>query len=159
MWRPSLLGLLLLVGCGVEGIHSANPTTVLRVNPLNREVYISNNKDVDVSVANLSYDPETKAFIIEDLKILDQASTVRQANVDQITAIGQQAQAIGMAWYQGMLGGAQLVRAGVPILGGLVPNPIWGGGQPGAVPDGWIYVGPGSVHTQPAPIEGEDGRD
>lgn len=130
--------LLGVVGCGVEGVHSANPTTVIRVDPYNRSVYVSNNKDVDLSLDELSYDKESNNLVVKNLQIVDNASVVRSSNVAQLEAISIQTQMITQAIIQG-------IREAVPILGGYATNPIWGQGQAGAVPNGsggWIYVGP-----------------
>ena len=136
-----------ILGCGVEGIHSANPTTVLRVDPIHRQIYFADNKDNDVSIKELIFNPETGEVKIVDLKIINNASKVREANVLQIEALAIQAKAIGEAWLMGLTAGAQLMSAAVPMFGGIQARPPWGAGQPGAVPPGWIYVGPPT--TQP----------
>jgi len=146
----AIVCLLSVVGCGVEGIHSANPKTVIRINPWSKSLDLENNKDVNVVLDSAIFNPETGQVEITGLTITDTASIVRASNVPQIEMIGVQARAIGDAWATGMAAGAQLVRELVPMLGGFAPNPIWGEGQPGAVPKNWIYIGPGSPHTQPA---------
>jgi len=134
---------LLMFGCGVEGIHSANPKTVIRVDPWSKSVYVGNNKDVDLSVDKLSFNKETNDFTVENLVIKDNASGVRDANIGQIQAVSIQTQMITQAIVQS-------IRELVPILGGYAPKPIWGEGQPGAVPGGdgsWVYIGPGLQAT------------
>lgn len=142
-----LLGVILALlgaGCAVEGVHSANPTTMIRVDPSTRSVYVSNNKDVDLSFEELTATKES--FTVKNVKIVDKASSVREANVGQITALAEQAKAIGEAWSMGITAGANLASSLVPILGGIQQRPVWGAGQPGVTPPAWQYP----PATQPA---------
>jgi len=144
-----LCGCVLTAGCGVEGIHSANPTTILRVKPAQHQIEFLDNKDNDLTLKKLTYNPETKEVMIDDLKIINNSSTVRESNVGQINALAIQAESIGKAWSMGINAGANLMAQAVPWLGRGTGNaPIWGEGQLGATPPGWIYVGPPTT-TQP----------
>ena len=128
---------LLMSGCGVEGLHTANPKTIVRVKPLQRQVELFNSKDTSVTLKKLTYDPETGLFVLEDLEITDEASSVRQANVEQINALAIQAAALGQAWSQGLAAGAQLAGQLSSAVGAIGGPPVWGAGQPGVRPPGW----------------------
>lgn len=150
-WITAFLALFGTGGCaGWEGVQTANPTTIVRVQPETKSIYVQNNKDVNVSVRKLEVDPATGRFVIDDLVIADLASPVRAVNVQQIKADSERQLAIGRAWQQVLAGAATLLTAGIPILGGMVQNPVWGAGMPGAVPQGWQYVGPPSAPLAPA---------
>jgi len=136
-------------GCGVEGLHSANPKTTFRFNPWSRSIEFTDNKDNDVEIEELSFDIVTKTMTLKGLKITNNASNVRIANRQQLEGLAIETKAIGDAWAQGIKAGAEMVASLVPMLGGIQANPIWGTGQPGAVPPGWVYVGPGTA-TAPA---------
>lgn len=144
-WTLTVVAVLLgacVFGCGVEGIHSANPKTMVRVDPWTRAIAFEDNKDNDILVENMAYDRDSGTWSVDKIDIKNSASAVRTSNVDQIDAIGRQTEVIGKAWQSGFMAFAELVRAGVPMFGGYAPHPIWGDGQPGAVPQGWIWVGP-----------------
>jgi hypothetical protein len=123
-------------GCGVEGLHNANPTTVIRVDPSSKSVYLSNNKDVDVSFDELTYTKDGSVSV-KNLKITDKASSVRAANVEQIHALAVESKAIGEAWSMGLQAGAQFVAQFVPMVGGIQRSPPWGAGNSAIVPPGW----------------------
>lgn len=128
-------------GCGVEGVHSANPTTIIRVDPISKQVYLSNNKDVDVSVDEMTVAAD-KTFTVKKLVLVDKASSVREANRTQLEGLAIQSEAIGNAWAKGITAGSQLVTSLVPILGGLQARPMWGSGNPGLIPPGWTSTQP-----------------
>lgn len=87
------LPLLLLAGCGIEGLHNANPKTVIRIDPLSREMYLSNNKDVDLQIDGLDIDLGAKRAKLDKLVLTDKASSVREANVLQMQGMALQATA------------------------------------------------------------------
>lgn len=110
------LGMAFMGGCGLEGIHSANPQTIIRVDPVNRTIYLANSKDVDLSVDELTVDPAGKSFALKKLHVTDNASLVRQANgVYQMAGLAMQAQTnwAGAAQTVGALGEALAPWAGV----------------------------------------------
>ncbi|HOW73829.1 MAG TPA: hypothetical protein PKY77_24770 [Phycisphaerae bacterium] len=112
-----LVGFALLPGCGVEGIHSANPVT--RISGTHGGVSVSNTEDVDFDLAEANYHPSTKAFSMKGLKIVCNASSVRKVNVNQIDAVTRQAGVIGAAWTNGFTAAAQMLGALSPVSGGL----------------------------------------
>ena len=89
--------LVLVAGCGVEGLHNANPTTRISAGPWGGFSFY-NSKDVAVGLDEGTYDPSTKALTLKNLKITDNASDVRIANVAQIDAITRQQEAIYKGW-------------------------------------------------------------
>lgn len=138
-WTIALwLGLCVCVaGCGV-----ANPTTSLKFNPHTGVVEFMDSKDNTVIVKSLVYNGESKLFELESLEVVNNASQVRIANVPQLEQITQQMLTVGVNFERALGSLSQVASALVPMLGGYAPNPIWGAGQPGAAPSGWIYVGP-----------------
>ena len=98
--RKIILGtivLLMVAGCGVEGLHNANPTTRISASPFGGFKFY-NSKDVAVNLDEGSYDPATKSLTLKNLKITDNASDVRLANVAQIDAITRQTEIIYKGW-------------------------------------------------------------
>jgi len=85
--------LIFLTCCLVGGCAYANPGTTLKFDPLNYEVYFYDTKDNDVELAELSYNVDTGAFAMKDLKIRNNASDVREANVAQMMAFVEQQRA------------------------------------------------------------------
>lgn len=81
-----------VAGCGIEGLHNADPQTRLTVDPSTKEVKLWNNKDVDVSVDSVEYLGAQKDFKLTNLKFRDNASDVRNANVNQMMGMAYQAQ-------------------------------------------------------------------
>lgn len=75
--------LLFVTGCGV-----ANPYTSVSYTSTGFKVY--NSKDVSVTLKNAKYNPDSHEASIEELIILDTASTVRSANVEQLNAVTNQ---------------------------------------------------------------------
>lgn len=142
-WLRILLAPLLLacpgclIGCGVEGIHSANPRTIIRAGGFGFE----NGKDVSLNLEKGTFDPTTKAFELNNLKIEDNASEVRRANVEQIDALARESYAIGQAWSMGLTAGAQFAAQLMPGIASWAPRPPWGSGQAGVTPPGWFYYG------------------
>ncbi len=135
-------------GCGIEGLHSANPSTRITADPWGGFSF-RNNKDVNIDLAKGSYDPSTKALIIEGLKVVDSASTVREANVQQIDAVSREATAIGAAWANGFLAAAQLAGLINPIAGGATITGPFGSKlviQPRQIPS--VVVMPESAPSQ-----------
>jgi hypothetical protein len=118
-------GFALLPGCGVEGLHNANPAT--RISADGGGFTFSNNKDVSVKLESGEYDPVTKKLVLKNLEITDSASTVRNANVNQIDAMGREAVMIGQAWSSGFQAAAQLVGAFNPLSGGATVSGPFGG--------------------------------
>lgn len=87
-----LVGLLtLLSGCGVEGLHDANPAT--RIDATATGFHFSNNKDAEMKLKKGEYDPSTKKLMVEDLEIKDNASKVRESNAVQMEGMAKQAEA------------------------------------------------------------------
>lgn len=77
--------LCVMSGCGVEGLHNANPKTTFRFDPVQRRVEFSDNKNNDVYIGTMAYTPDAenggaKTFKLENLFIKNNASEVRQAN-------------------------------------------------------------------------------
>lgn len=83
-----------LSGCGVEGLHSANPRTIIQVNPWTNAVEVYNNKDVDVSLKNFEMDIPNKVAKVEELTLKDNASKVREVNPLQIDAVTRQSEVV-----------------------------------------------------------------
>lgn len=83
-----------LSGCGVDGWNTADPTTVLRFEPASKSVYFADSKDNDVSIIGLEYKGDTKSFKADDIKIINNASKVREANAIQLQQLALQTQAI-----------------------------------------------------------------
>jgi len=104
-----------ILGCAVEGLHSANPKTTFRFNPWSRSIEFSDNKDNDVKIVELTFNTETKAMTLKGLEIINNASGVRAANREQLEGLAIQADAIGKAWASGIQAGAQLAQA---LVGG-----------------------------------------
>lgn len=138
-----LLGSVVCVaGCGV-----ANPTTSLKFNPHTGTVEFMDSKDNTVMVKSLTYNKEVGLFELESLEVVNNASQVRIANVPQLEQVTQQMLTVGVNFERALGALSQVTASLVPMLGGYAPNPVWGAGQPGAAPPGWIYVGP---QTRPA---------
>ncbi len=123
-----------LTGCAVEGLHSANPRTIVRAGSFAFE----NGKDVSATLESGRFDPQSRAFEIKNLEILDTASTVRRANAEQIDALARESFAIGQAWSLGLTAGAQLAQQLVPFVASFAAKPPWGTGQPGLAPPGYV---------------------
>lgn len=140
-----LLGSVVCVGgCGV-----ANPTTSLKFNPHTGTVEFMDSKDNTVMVKSLVYNGETKLFELESLEVVNNASQVRIANVPQLEQVTQQMLTVGVNMERSLNALTNVTSSLVPMLGGYQPRPVWGEGQPGAAPPGWIYVGPQPT-TQPS---------
>jgi hypothetical protein len=120
-----------IAGCGVEGLHNAKPLTYIKAG----EFSFSNSKDVEVALEEGGYDPATKSVSLKNLKISDNASVVRKANVEQIDALGRESLAVGQAWASGFAAAAQLATSVMP----------WAAGSSGSYPPGWT-----SPTTQPS---------
>lgn len=137
-----------LPGCGVEGIHNANPQTIVRAGSFSFE----NGKDVTATLEHGVFDPSTKAVELKNLQIVDNASAVRKANVEQIDALARESYAVGQAWSMGLTAGAQLAAQLMPGIASWAPRPPWGSGQAGVSPPNWLYYGSqaGAAATQPA---------
>lgn len=79
---------ILVTGCpSTEGRGVANPTTEFRFTPERRAFEFSNNKDVDVELGKATFtDASGRSASVEGLKVRDNSSDVRKANVAQIDA-------------------------------------------------------------------------
>lgn len=85
---------ILLAGCGLEGTHMANPTTTIRIDPLNRTMEFSDNKDNDVQIEELEYNGTTKTFKAKKIAVVNNASKVRESSAVQLQQLALQTQAI-----------------------------------------------------------------
>jgi hypothetical protein len=148
------MGLVFWSGCGVEGLHNANPAT--RISADAGGFTFSNNKDVSVKLEEGSYDPATKMLVLKNLEIVDSASTVRNANVNQIDALGREALMIGQAYQAGFQGAAQMFQSLMPLanIGAgttSITGPL-GGNLTRTVPQAYVQP-PASqpAATSPAP--------
>jgi len=121
-----------LVGCGIEGLHNANPTTRLRISPIRGTLDFSDNKDNDVTAQRIEYDPSSKRFLIDDLKITNNATKVREANSGQITAMAMQIGRILEGMERNVHAMGNLVAATLPIISNY-PPPSAQRDQPGPV--------------------------
>lgn len=77
-------------GCGVEGIHSANPRTIIRYNTWSKQFEVENNKNVDLTVEGLEVDVPKNITKMEKMVLKDNASEVREVNPGQIDAVSRQ---------------------------------------------------------------------
>lgn len=140
-WIHLVMAVAMLILCvGCEGFfNEANPTTIIRFDPVSRDLLIKNNKDVNFKVAKIdaSKDEVGGRLIVENLSIDDMSSPVRQANVAQLEAIRGQMEA---SW-AGAAIAMQQVMPYLPIItgntGGLPPGWSSAGGR------SWSIVGPG----------------
>jgi len=89
----TLLAVMVLpAGCGVEGFHNANPTTrfVVSRDLGGGKLEFEDNKDNDVSIDKLSFNPKTKQVEVDKLVVKNNASKVRESNSGQIYALAEQ---------------------------------------------------------------------
>lgn len=94
-WQKILglvLGLVFLSGLacqkGVAPVWStANPSTEITVNPVTKTITVFNNKDVDVTLEEFSGGTAGgTTWKVKNVKIIDGASGVREANIGQMKA-------------------------------------------------------------------------
>lgn len=78
-------------GCGIEGLHNANPTTRIQADA--GGFSFSNNKDVSLKLDEGRYSPASKELELKKLEITDNASNVRRANEIQMEGMAKQAEA------------------------------------------------------------------
>lgn len=104
----------LVAGCGIEGLHGANPKTVVRVDPVNRTVEYYDSKDNDLQIDGLAIDGATKSATLDKLTLRNNASDVRLANYQQMVGYAAQASA---NWQ----GAAQTVGALAGVLREIAP--------------------------------------
>lgn len=84
------LSLCLLAGCALP----ANPRTEIGYGAISG-FHLMNSKDVTIKAKKIGY--QGGEFIAEDLELVDEASAVRRANVEQMTAYTEQIKAMGTA--------------------------------------------------------------
>lgn len=92
--KRSVLGFLLLAGtgCGLEGLHNANPATRVTVDPWNHRIEYRDNKDNDLNVKGFKVQTAGGAVAeIDELTLRNNASDVRVANYQQMLGMAQQA--------------------------------------------------------------------
>jgi len=124
----SLIVCILIAGCGVEGLHNANPNTRLSADPWGGFQFY-NSKDVAVNLEEGSYDPKTGAVALKNLNVTDNASEVRRANVEQIDAITRQQEAIYAGWqalHEQTMSMVKALAAEVVNLGGVAKELLQG---------------------------------
>ena len=92
MIRSTCLSVLMLAltGCSLP----ANPGTTVEVDPVARRVYVYDTKDNDITIEGLDANFEAKSIKVERFSIVNNASRVREANVQQITAYTEQVRAV-----------------------------------------------------------------
>lgn len=133
--------LLLVCGCSLP----ANPHTSVGVNPWSGTVEFYNSKDMAIHVEGVEYDNSTKAFKLAKLDIVDNASDVRRANVEQIAAYTEQVKATTAMMTQMTQSIASMLPYVRPATTTSINTP-WGGGTIGATP-----ILPPAPASQPVP--------
>lgn len=86
-----------ILGCGVEGLHTANPKTVIRVDPFSKTIEFYDSKDNDILIEDLQVDPDTHVWSVKKIDLKNNASRVREANAVQIDALARETLAVGQA--------------------------------------------------------------
>jgi hypothetical protein len=111
-----ILAAVLAGGCGIEGLHNANPATDFRIDPQTGEIKYRNNKDVDFGLESGSYtDASGRKVDLKGLELRSNASDVRRVNGEwQMPGMAMQATA---NW----AGGAQFVGAVSDLLADVLP--------------------------------------
>jgi hypothetical protein len=92
--KRCLIGFLLIAGtgCGIEGLHNANPTTRVTVDPASHRIEYRDNKDNDLQVKGFKVEtPGGTTAQIDELTLRNNASEVRTANYQQMLGMAQQA--------------------------------------------------------------------
>lgn len=78
-----------------------------------------NSKDVSIELDEASYNPQTKEGKLKGLQIIDNASDVREANVQQMVAMAEQIRAQGEAWDRIMARANEALIGVLDVLPGL----------------------------------------
>ena len=118
-----LLPAALLCGCSASWWAGKDaPTTRLRLNPLTRTIDLENSKDVDSEITDLAITGASEQGPAElrlgKWKLVDNASAVREANAQQISAVAE-AQKVQMQYMQAM--GDSIVRPITGLLADTLP--------------------------------------
>jgi len=109
-----ILALASQAGCGIEGLHAAKPMTRVKAGPY---FTLENSKDVSVQLKRGGYDPYSNAVVLEDLKLTDNASSVREANVGQMEGMALQARANWEGATSFLAEASSFIREALPIFG------------------------------------------
>ena len=137
-----LIGGCVLTGCGIEGLHGANPTTLVRIDPVNRTMEFRDNKDNDLAVDNVTVDGQARTFHADKIVISNNASRVREANAQQLAGFAAQAAANWQGASQLAMGLAQILSEVMPFLPQTVAANALGKMRSITTPGGGMAAGP-----------------
>jgi hypothetical protein len=113
--RVVFAALLLIAGCGLEGLHNANPKLSMRINPATKSFDVTSNRDDNVSVTGLeAKTAQGGEFKVASATFSGNASSVREANVRQMEGMALQGQ---VAW----TGATQLVGSLTELAETVLP--------------------------------------
>lgn len=89
-----VIGLVMLSGCGIEGLHNANPKLSMRLNPATGNFDLSSNRDDDAAVKGLEVVTSNGTRVkLDEAHFNGNASSVREANYFQMMGMTMQATA------------------------------------------------------------------
>lgn len=110
-----------MAGCGIEGLHNANPHTMVRVDPFNKVVEFYDNKDNDLRVTGFEAATANGGSAkVEELTISNKSSPVREANYIQMQGMALQAQVNWNGASQALTALAGVIRE----VGAFLPQAI-----------------------------------
>lgn len=112
------LGLAVTPGCspGTAPMWSqAKPETLIKFDPVSKTLYFHNSKDVDLKMERVVIEADGTKLTMEGLSVIDNASSVRTANVAQLDAIGPITTALMQPWRD--------LAARLPVGPPLAPTP------------------------------------
>lgn len=131
--RTAVCLVMMCAGCAF-----INPSTEFGISPWTKTFYVKNNKDVNVSIAELSLTKDANgilSFEAEDVEISDMSSPVIEKNVQQMMAFAEQQRAAN----EGIIGSLQAIGSMVQTLAGatqailrgstVAVDTEWGGGS------------------------------
>ena len=88
---------LLVIGSCAGCWGPSNPYTELKVNPITKTFSFYDNKDNDVTIEGLEIDGDTKSGKLASMTLVNAASPVRLANVEQLNAYTEQVKVVTQA--------------------------------------------------------------